>query len=75
MWVPQSMFEYQYRMSEKEYYVVGTTAKSFELPRYMDSMVTTSVILDLPRLKNGVWLFYELTLDFFFFFFFRCRNV
>ena len=33
---------------------------------YPDSMVTTSVILELPRLKNGAWLFYELTLDFFF---------
>ena len=32
---------------------------------YLDSMVTTSVILELPHLKNGAWLFYELTLDFF----------
>ena len=29
-------------------------------------MVTTSVILELPRLKNRAWLFYELTLDIFF---------
>ena len=33
---------------------------------YPDSMATTSVILELPRLKNGAWLFYKSTLDFFF---------
>ena len=33
---------------------------------YLDSMVTTSVILELPRLKNGARLFYEFTLDSFF---------
>ena len=32
---------------------------------YPDSMVTTSVILELPHLKNGAQLFYELTIFFF----------
>ena len=33
---------------------------------YPDSMVTTSVILEQPRMKNGAWPFYEWTLDFVF---------